>query len=192
MFTGIIREIGVIEEKKKNPTGGISVFIKSRKLRPQTGGSVAVNGVCLTAARKTRSGFWTDAMPETLLKTNLGSLRLKSKVNLEPSLKMRDSLDGHFVTGHVDAAVPVIKKEKNERGTLLTVELPVKLRRLIVEKSSVAINGVSLTVVYVKPKSLTAALIPFTEKHTNLGEIEEGEFVNMEVDLIARYLKSTN
>lgn len=184
MFTGIVKEIGAIKEKSEKG-GSLCFEISAKKLRPIASASIAVNGVCLTVTKKTKNGFRVDVVPETLLHTNLCSLTAGSKVNLEPSLKIGDSLDGHFVTGHVDASGNVLKN-----GDRLVVKFPGELKKFITKKGSVALNGVSLTVASVKGLSLTFALIPFTKKHTNLGELKKGDTVNIEVDLIARYIKA--
>lgn len=184
MFTGIVKEIGTIKEKSQRRSS-FCFEISTKKLRPSVSASIAVNGVCLTVIKKTKNGFRVDVVPETLRRTNLGSLSAGSKVNLEPSLKIGDSLDGHFVTGHVDACGTVLKN-----GDRLAVKFPGKLKKFITEKGSVALNGVSLTIAAVKGSSLTTVLIPFTKKHTNLGELKKGDKVNIEVDLIARYIKA--
>lgn len=185
MFTGIIQEIGVIKGKKKNSAhSGFSFFIGSRKLKPANGDSISVNGACLTVTKKNKGGFEVDVVPETLSRTNLGRLAAGARVNLEPSMKAADAFDGHFVTGHIDATAKVIAK--NRGG--LEIELPKKLRPFIAEKGSIAINGVSLTIARTDAKTFSAALISYTEKNTNLGAVDKGDIINIEVDLIARYL----
>lgn len=186
MFTGIIKEIGIL--KKKTPkTFGASLVI-STKLRTKPGNSICVNGACLTVTKKFHNGFEADIIPETLACTNLGRLRIGAKLNLEPSMRMKDDFDGHFVTGHIDSVATVLKKGTFDNGALLTIKIPKNLACLVAKKGSIAINGVSLTIADVKGMLVTVALIPFTQKHTNLSELRSGDIVNVEVDLIARYV----
>lgn len=187
MFTGIARAIGKIKNKKQTRSSVI-FEIEKKSLVLKIGDSVSVNGACLTVIKKNNTSFWIDVMPETLKKTNLGQLNAGSSVNLEPALKLKDSLSGHFVTGHVDNVSKVIKKEKTRRGEILTIKFPKKLKPFIAKKGSIAINGVSLTVASVSSNLCTIALIPFTARNTNLGALKKGDYVNIEIDIIARYL----
>lgn len=188
MFTGIIQDIGFLKGKKKNRDGTISLEISSTKLpslpsiRP--GESVAVNGVCLTVTKKTTKSFFVDVVRETLVHTNLGKIRFHDSINLEPSLRASDAISGHFVTGHVDAEGRVTKKTASE----LSLEFPKKLARFFVEKGSVALNGVSLTITKIHRNTLSVAIIPFTEKNTNLGALRRSDPVNIEIDIFIRYL----
>ena len=188
MFTGIIREIGRLERIDNKVRGRLSFRIRGAKLRPRIGDSIAVNGVCLTVTKKTSASFYVDVVPETLRRTNLGRLNKNAKVNLEPSLRLNEGLDGHFVSGHCDAACKVVGREAAHHGIELTIKFPEKFAPFIAEKGSVTINGVSLTIAAVNGEALTVALIPFTQKNTNLGGLIKGDRVNVEVDLIARYL----
>lgn len=206
MFTGIIREIGSLKEKRRLNKGSVCFKIACGKLKPAPLESVAVNGVCLTVVEKTAAGFTVDVVPETLSRTNLGKLRLGDPLNLEPSLRMGDKFDGHFVSGHIDGIAKILKRGKIQPGRVsarlnhycarraqpygigLIIELPKKLAAFIVEKGSVALNGVSLTVADVKQNEFSVALIPTTIKHTNLGKLKRGDFVNIEIDMIARYI----
>lgn len=190
MFTGIIREIGSLKVKRRFGKGGVRFEITCEKLKPAPLESVSVNGVCLTVAEKTVAGFRVDVVPETLSRTNLGKLRRGDFVNLEPSLRMDDKFDGHFVSGHIDGIVKILKRGKIQNGIGLVIELPKKLAVFIVEKGSVAINGVSLTVAQVRTNDFTIALIPTTLKYTNLGKLQPGDLVNIEVDMLARYMYS--
>lgn len=173
--------------------GMVTLVISCKKLRPKPGDSVCVNGVCLTVTKKTATGFEVDVVAETLKRTNLGELSTgtadrSSALNLEPALQARDTVDGHFVTGHVDAVARVTKVSVAKNGTELTIKMPKNLMRFIAYKGSVTINGVSLTVGAIKNTEVTVALIPFTQKNTNLGLLKKGDMVNIEIDLIARYL----
>lgn len=188
MFTGIIKETGLIKSKKTERASGIKLEISSKKISPDLGDSVSVNGVCLTVVEKTAAGFWADVVPETLARTNLGELKPGDKVNLEESLRLGDKISGHFVFGHVDAAARVISIGKMRGGAAVTIELPKHLAPFIAEKGSVAINGVCLTVASAEQKKFTIALIPFTRKNTALNDLRPGDKANIEVDMIARYL----
>lgn len=201
MFTGIIREIGVIKSKT-TPHNGVTTFtIGSKKLHPRPGDSIAINGVCLTVAKKTPGTFTVEAITETLKRTNLGLLESGSKVNLEPALKVGDSLDGHIVSGHIDDTVKILAmrashgtrrssamNQTRKNDVKMTLQLPKNLSRFIAEKGSVTLNGVSLTVTATKQGAFTVALIPYTLKETNLGQLKTGSIINLEVDLIARYI----
>lgn len=187
MFTGIIREIGLLK-RKKSRNGGVIFEIYCKKLHPRLGQSIAVNGVCLTVSKKIRKGFSVDIVPATLQGTNLSLLKEKAKLNLEPSLKVSERFDGHFVLGHVDGIAQVLKKGKISSGTGLILQCPTKLMRFISEKGSLSVNGVSVTVAQVQGRKVIVALIPFTEKNTNLGEVKRDDRVNIEVDIIARYV----
>lgn len=188
MFTGIIKETGQLKKKIPHGSRGISFDIESKNLLPAPASSIAVNGVCLTVTRCEKSNFTVDIIPETLSRTNLGKLHLDAALNLEPSMKLNDRFDGHFVSGHIDATAKVLKRGKIQHGVWLVIELPKKLTPFIAEKGSVAINGVSLAVASVAADRFTVALIPYTQKHTNLGKLKSGDSVNIEVDIIARYL----
>lgn len=186
MFTGIVQEIGVVLEKKERTGGALELRVGTRRVRAKKGGSIAVNGVCLTAAKVSAGKITFDVVAETIMRTNLDGLHKGAHVNLEPSLRLNSFLDGHLVAGHIDATVRFIGKKQ---GAYL-FELPRALRTFIAEKASVALNGVSLTVANVSPRAFSVALVPFTLKHTNLGLLEVGATVNLEIDLIARYLNA--
>lgn len=160
--------------------------IFSKKTRPRLGASISVNGVCLTVSKKIPSGFSVDVTRETLRRTHLGSLRMNCPLNLESALRLNGRFDGHIVSGHIDAVGKVLKNAGGE----LYIAFPKKLAAAIAEKGSIAVNGVSLTVSQTQNNSFSVALIPFTEKNTNLGYLRKGDFVNLEIDIIARYLKN--
>lgn len=188
MFTGIVREIGILKRKisdgRKN---SVRLFISNKKLKFRPGESVAVNGVCLTVTQQAKNGFEVDVIPETLRRSNFAQLTTGAALNLEPSMKAADHFHGHFVAGHVDATAKVLKRGKIQYGIGLVVELPKKLIPFIAEKGSVALNGVSLTIAKVRRNEFVVALIPYTLRHTNLGRVKLGDFVNIEVDMMARY-----
>lgn len=189
MFTGIIQEIGIFQKREKREENLIlTIQAPTLSQKLQMGSSISVNGVCLTVEQLFKDAFKVAIIPETANLTNLGKIHVSSRLNLEPSLPADGKLDGHFVTGHVDGIGKVVKKGPIEDGLGVTVEFPQELAKFFSLKGSVAINGVSLTILSLEETSFTIGLIPFTQQHTNLGTIHIGDFVNIEVDLIARYL----
>lgn len=215
MFCGIIKEVGIVESLEcKNNILDIIVSCKALANEIKVGDSVAVNGCCLTVievfsnseARGTsrepreskfaalssqlpaRNLFTVQATQETLAKTNLLNLKVGSKVNLEPSLKVGDQIGGHLVLGHVDETGEVVNIIKNGENQSIKILFPKELSFFIASKGSISVNGVSLTVIDVKNKVFSFTLIPFTRDNTNLGLIKIGDLVNLEIDLISRYL----
>lgn len=190
MFTGIIQNQGNVV-KKESLGRQVRFFIRmakkeKRKLEP--GESIAVNGVCLTARRCSSQGFEADVIRETLEATTLGSLKPGSKVNLERSLRLGDSLGGHFVTGHVDEVARIIHIERAGNNRTFSIRAGKKILTLIASKGSVTVDGISLTVQKVRGSVFEVGLVPHTLKETSLGEKKSGDAVNLEADLIARYL----
>ncbi len=184
MFTGIIREIGFLKNKISSGKTTLDLEVLCNKIKPKKGDSIAVNGVCLTVIKKTKNSFWVNVVSETFNKTNLKLLHKNSPVNLEPALQINDTFDGHFVTGHIDNIGIVTKKNAH----VLIISFPKNLSKFIAKKGSITINGVSLTVAKIQQNKLNVALIPFTYKNTNLGILKKGDKVNIEIDIIARYL----
>lgn len=158
--------------------------MSSRLTGIRPGESVAVNGVCLTAL--SGEGLAFDAVPETLSKTTLGSLRKGNRVNLEPALRAGEPLGGHFVQGHIDGTGEV-REVARRRGVVLRVDVDPSLTRFMIPKGSIAIDGVSLTLVDVEADTFSVALVPFTLRHTTLGKLRRGDRVNVETDLLAKY-----
>jgi len=185
MFTGIISAVGTLASAEPNRLG-IEHSPTARHLRP--GSSVAVNGCCLTVVKKSKGTFFADVVPETLRRTNLGALKPGSKVNLELPLIADGRLDGHFVQGHVDAKAKIMQITPVRRGCEVRIELPSSIRRFVVEKGSIAVDGTSLTVAAVGRGSLTVALIPHTLAVTIAGDYKPGSVVNVEADVLARYV----
>lgn len=191
MFTGIVLYTGKIA--KKTPQKDLIEFqislppVRARSLK--LGSSLCVNGVCLTVARKTRTGIGVQAVRETLEVTNLGLLQAGDTVNLEPALKAADFLGGHLLTGHVDAMGTIQKMTRRDQSLTLKIKAPVNIMQYILPKGSVAVDGISLTVQKHDETAFEIAIIPHTLKHTNLSARAEGERVNLEADLIAKYLK---
>ena len=190
MFTGLIEEVGTVVALRKNSRGRqleISAPLVAGKVR--AGDSVAVNGCCLTATVAERDRVTFDVLQESLDRTNLESLREHSPVNLEPAVPAGAPLGGHFVQGHVDCAAPILKLEESGADLRLVVELPASFAVYVVSKGSIAVNGISLTVAEVSPNSFTVWIIPLTRANTNLATAERGDLVNLEFDLLAKYVE---
>jgi riboflavin synthase len=190
MFTGIIIATGRIVSTADRG-GDIELGIEAPGLdlrRTAVGDSVCVQGVCLTATRLDGTRFCADVSRETLAKTTLGSLKNGSRVNLEPSLRAGDPLGGHLVSGHVDAVGRLAAVAEEARSHRLQFELPEGLMRFVAPKGSICIDGVSLTVNEVEGRRFGVNIIPHTYQVTTLGELAPGSHVNVEIDVIARYL----
>lgn len=190
MFTGLIEEIGVI--RKRTPsTGGLRLVVEGRKIMDdlKVGDSVSVNGVCQTVEDVGKGYFIFFSIPETIARTNLGSLSLGDKVNLERPVKLGESLGGHLISGHVDCVGRIVKRKKMEAHTLLEVSYPPEFDRYVVPKGSIALEGISLTVVEATSGRFSVAIIPHTLKNTNLGTKKIGDEVNLEFDQIAKYVE---
>jgi len=191
MFTGIVTAVGVVREIL--PVGGdfrilvATDLLKSGSVRE--GDSVSVSGACLTMLQPGDQGFAADVSAETLAVTTLGSIKPGQRLNLELAMSLSDRLGGHLVTGHVDGMARLVKREPDGRAQRFDFELPGGLERYVARKGSVCIDGVSLTVNSVAGKIFSVCLIPHTLESTTLGSLECGGRVNIEVDLIARYLE---
>lgn len=153
------------------------------------GDSISVQGVCLTVTRQQGTAFHADVSLETLTKTTLGKLVVGSRVNLEPSLRAGDALGGHMVSGHVDAVATLCRVDPEARSRRLQFELPEELKRFVAPKGSICVDGVSLTVNHVDGRRFDVNIIPHTLSVTTLGEKERGDQVNIEIDVVARYLE---
>jgi riboflavin synthase len=190
MFTGIILAKGrVISLAERD--GDLEIGIDAAGLdvaRIAIGDSVCVQGVCLTVTRKQDANFFADVSRETLSKTTLGKLKVGSNVNLEPSLRAGDALGGHMVSGHVDAAGILKRIDQDARSWRLEFELPPTLSRFVAAKGSICLNGVSLTVNKAEGLRFDVNIIPHTHAVTTLGELRAGDEVNVEIDVVARYL----
>ena len=190
MFTGIILGKGKVVEKRSSGSGMIFSLEPDFDLTdPKEGESIAVNGVCLTAKNISTRRFTVDVSPESLARTNLGRLSLGSKVNLERALRLSDRLGGHMVSGHVDAVSTVIERKMVGNFVQFTFGVPAGLDRYIIEKGSIAIDGTSLTVNTCDDKTFSIVVIPHTLKVTLLGVLQAGDSVNIEVDLIGKYVE---
>jgi riboflavin synthase alpha subunit len=190
MFTGIVRERGrVVAAEPSANGGGLRLRIEAPVTAPTTepGDSVAVAGCCLTATAVEDGRLEFDAVPETLARTTLGSLRNGAEVNLEPALRAGEPLGGHFVQGHVDGVGRVRSADPAGDGVRLWLDLKPVLLRYCVEKGSIAVDGVSLTVAALDDRGLAVALVPHTLRETTLAALAPGDAANVEVDLLAKY-----
>lgn len=190
MFTGIVEEIGAIEEIKKGEKSS-RLLIKARKILENTkiGDSICTNGVCLTVTNIGESIFEADVMSETLKRSNLGYLNIGSRVNLERALSVCGRLSGHIVSGHVDGVGYITSFKKDDNATWMTIEASSKILRYIVEKGSIAVDGVSLTVAHIDDKSFKVSVIPHTGEETILLTKFSKDTVNLECDVIGKYVE---
>ncbi|MGH3364741.1 MAG: riboflavin synthase [Nocardioidaceae bacterium] len=190
MFTGIVEELGVVETLVDQ---GDAIRLTVRgphvTLDAGLGDSIAVNGCCLTVAERDQETFTADVMRETLDKTSLGVLAVGDRVNLERAVTPQTRLGGHIVQGHVDGTGTVVSRTPSEHWEVVEVSLPAEIARYVVAKGSITVDGISLTVVDVRPESFTVSLIHETLARTTLGTKQPGEPVTLEVDLIAKYVE---
>ena len=189
MFTGLVADLGTVEELERTEAGARLTIAAELAGELQVGDSIAVNGVCLTATAIRDHQFLVDAMNETLARSTLGALAPGSRVNLELPLRASDRLGGHVVQGHVDGVGEVVEVIDDGFARRMTVAAPVEVLRYVVEKGSIAVDGVSLTVVEVNAPSFTVSLIPETRERTNLGMMVPGHTLNLEVDVLAKYVE---
>lgn len=189
MFTGIVEEIGVVAAINKTRTGTrLKIKAQTIGVDAKLGDSIAINGVCLSVADIRQSIMTFDVIQETLRRTTLGVLKIGDTLNLERSLRMDSRIGGHFVTGHIDYRGRVERIIKDSGGAGFKVSLPLEFSNLVAEKGSVALDGVSLTVAEVERESFTVYLIPHTLRVTTLGKKQKGDILNVETDLLAKYL----
>ncbi|WP_326788964.1 riboflavin synthase [Streptomyces sp. NBC_00151] len=190
MFTGIVEELGEVT--------AVEILDDASRFRlrgpvvtqgAQHGDSIAVNGVCLTVVEHEGDEFTADVMAETLNRSSLGALTVGSRVNLERPMAVGDRLGGHIVQGHVDGTGAVIERKPSENWEIVKISLPADLSRYVVEKGSITVDGISLTVVDAGPDFFTVSLIPTTLDLTTLGHKQPGDPVNLEVDVIAKYVE---
>jgi riboflavin synthase len=186
MFTGIIEEIGIVKDVGPDRlairTGEVLEDMKS-------GDSIAVNGVCLTVTTIEGDSLSVDIMPETIRRTNIGRLRYGDKVNIERAMLAGGRFGGHFVQGHVDDVGKVISTKPEKEAVIVRISVPAELKRYIVDKGFIAVDGVSLTVIEHDDFSFTISLVTYTRMHTTLGTRRPGGVVNLEVDIIAKYVE---
>ncbi|RNC88120.1 MAG: riboflavin synthase [Winogradskyella sp.] len=192
MFTGIIEELGEVTALKKDKDN-LHLTIKSNITNElKIDQSVAHNGVCLTVVSIENSEYVVTAIKETLDKTTIGSLKLKDLINLERAMKLGDRLDGHIVQGHVDQTAKCIGVKEENGSWQFTFEYDASLNNITIEKGSITVNGVSLTVVNSKHNRFSVAIIPYTYEHTTFKNLKEGDKVNLEFDVIGKYVKRLN
>ena len=187
MFTGLVREVGTVVSVTGRET--MRLEVKAPATAAGLGDSVAIDGVCLTVVAVDGETLAFDAVPETLARTSLGGLAAGSRVNLEPALRAGEPLGGHYVQGHVDGVGTIRSVELEGDGKRLWFDAPTELLRYLVEKGSIAVQGTSLTVAALDDAGFAVALIPHTIEATTLGELVPGDAVNLEVDVLAKYVE---
>ncbi len=190
MFTGIVEEMGIVRRLTQTPVRCELELAASKVLEStQIGDSIAVNGVCLTVIRMDDDGFTADVMPETLRRSNLGQLKPGSMVNLERAMAANGRFGGHIVAGHIDGTGKILSMRSEGNAMLVTIGAAPEILRYIVEKGSIAIDGISLTVAQVTHSDFTVSLIPHTGEETTLLQHRPGEIVNLETDIIGKYVE---
>jgi len=187
MFTGIVEEIGIVKETSRD-----RLAFEAHKVLEgiKVSDSIAVNGVCLTVVSLENHGFSVNVMPETLRCTNLGSLHYNDQVNLERALVLGGRLGGHLVLGHVDDTGEVMDVTSEEAAHIMRISVPAKLMPYIVDKGFIAVDGVSLTIVDFDDFFFVVSLVAYTMEHTTLGRKRPGDIVNLEADIIAKYVEN--
>jgi len=190
MFTGIVEELGEVTGWQDLPDAA-RITVRGPLVTSDAGhgDSICVSGVCLTVVDNVDGAFTADVMRETLQRSSLGALSVGSVVNLERAVRLQDRLGGHLVQGHVDGTGEIVSKSPSEHWTVVRVSVPLELNRYVVEKGSITLDGVSLTVMAVQPGWLEVSLIPTTLALTTLGAKQPGEPVNLEVDITAKYVE---
>ena len=190
VFTGLIEEVGSVVALHGTESGTrlqIKAPQTAKKIRP--GDSVAVNGCCLTLSSRRGDQLAFDLLEETITRTNLKDLQREQSVNLECALAAKERFGGHFVQGHVDCVSPIIVFQKSGADFRLEVELPADFGHYVACKGSIAVNGISLTVAEILPKSFVVWVIPYTKRHTNLDLAQAGDLMNLEFDILAKYVE---
>lgn len=189
MFTGIIESLGIVKSITKNKSN-INFQIQSNLTNQlKVDQSISHNGVCLTVVKVNKNDYEVTAIKETLKKTNLGKLNIGNIINLERAMKIDQLLDGHIVQGHIDQTGKCIQIKTQNGSWIFTFEYDDSKKNITIEKGSIAINGVSLTVLDSKTSSFSVAVIPHTYKNTNFHKIIKGEIVNLEFDVLGKYIK---
>ena len=191
MFTGLIEEVGRVVATRASDHGTKLEIAAPRVAREaRTGESIAVNGCCLTVTSRRGDRLSFDLLEETIARTNLKNLRQNSRLNLERALRADGRLGGHFVQGHVDCVSRIIAFDRKGADVRLEVELPERFAHYVASKGSIALDGISLTVAEVLPKSFVVWIIPHTKRHTNLDRAKTGDLVNVEFDILAKYVET--
>jgi riboflavin synthase len=190
LFTGIIEEVGVVEKIILNEKiSKISIVASEVLKETKIGDSIATNGVCLTVTAINKNGYEADVMGETIKRSNLGKLKMGSKVNLERALTLNSRLGGHMVSGHIDGVGQIINIEKKDIATWYTINVPAEILKYVVEKGSIAIDGISLTVAYVDSNCFKVSIIPHTGEETTLSSKKVFDDVNIECDVMGKYVE---
>lgn len=190
MFTGIIEETGTILSVKRGTRSAVITIAAQKVLNEiKTGDSINTNGVCLTVVSFGPEGFSVDVMAETLKVTNLGSLKTGSKVNLERALRLNDRLGGHLLSGHIDGIGKILDLKRDDNAILVTIRAEKNIMKYIIHKGSIAVDGISLTVANLTEEWFTVSIIPLTARDTTLMLKKTGDLVNLEVDLIGKYIE---
>lgn len=190
MFTGLVSEVGnVIGISKGQNSAKLTIRAKQILEDIKIGDSIAVNGVCLTVTTYTKDAFTVDVMPETMALTIIKNLKSKDVVNLEPALRVGDRFGGHIVTGHIDGMGMISQSIRDDNATRITINIPNNLRRYVIHKGSVAIDGISLTVAQVNEDSFQVSIIPLTGMDTIILQKKVGDMVNIECDVIGKYVE---
>ena len=190
MFTGIIKEIGIVRENIRE-AGKVILGIKSEKVINELdiGSSVSIDGACQTVVKVSGNMFYVEVVQETLKKTTLGSLNVGKRVNLESSITLSEGLSGHIVLGHVDGIGTIIDIKNLDGSKIYSICVPENISEYFVEIGSIAVDGISLTIAELRENIVEISIIPFTEKNTTIGEKKIGDKVNIEVDIIGKYVK---
>jgi riboflavin synthase len=190
MFTGIVEEVGIVRQVITGSRSG-EIAIQARKVLAGTkiGDSIAVNGVCLTVTGLSSDGFTADVMPETLRRSNLGTLRKGSPVDLERAMAADGRFGGHIVSGHIDGTGRIAQMKRDENAVVVTIAAARELLALVVEKGSIAIDGISLTVASVTDTEFSVSIIPHTADETVLLRKAAGDTVNLETDIVGKYVQ---
>lgn len=189
MFTGLIEEVGTVIGLDASSGNRLKIAAPQIAKNIRRGDSVAVNGCCLTLTSHRGDALAFDLLKETIARTNLNKLRQNSRVNLERPLRPDASLGGHFVQGHIDCVSPIVAFGKSGTDFRLEIELPREFAHYVASKGSIAVNGISLTVAEILPESFVAWIVPYTKKHTNLDRVKSGDLVNLEFDILAKYVE---
>jgi riboflavin synthase len=190
MFTGIIEEMGVIKALEKTLAGTRLTFLASKVMADlPIGASISVNGVCLTVVARTERDFSVEVSPETLSVSTLGTFTVGTPVNLERAMRVNERLGGHLVAGHVDGVGTVRERQQDGNAILLTIEAPKEILRYCVHKGSITVEGISMTLNEVTDRAFSLSVIPHTAKETTLGMKQPGDLVNLESDLVGKYVE---
>jgi riboflavin synthase len=188
MFTGIIKKLSTVEKVSLRNGSFFLEILRPACWKIWEGESISLNGICSTVKRVNAKIFEIEYMPETIKKTTAGEWKKGKEINLEKSLKMNDLLDGHIVQGHIDTRGKIVCIKKDKESKIIKIQIPPKFMRLVAEKGSVSIDGISLTVVQTGADWFSVSLMSYTLENTNLGKIEIGEGVNIETDVLAKYV----